>query len=108
MEQAGGAEPGRNIEHFGVPIDAPEVQAALALAAYRVVHHREDVNPADWQENDEEVRTEAMFEWTGGPNDASPAAQYRAYADAHPHERIDMNDREALEELLAALTSREQ
>ena len=101
----GGTEPGRRAEHFGLPIDAPAVQAALALSAYRAAHRHEDINPADWEQNDKDTQSAAMFEWTGGPNESSPAARYRAYVDAHPHERIDINDGEALEELLAALTA---
>lgn len=88
----------------GLPIDAPEVQGALALAAYRAAHGRQDIDTVDWERNDPATQSSALYEWIGKLNDKnSSASLYRAYAEKHPHKRIDIGDEEALKETLNAI-----
>jgi len=91
-------------EHH-LPVSAFEVQAALALAEYREVHHRKGINTAHWQENDPELQSAAMVEWTGEADDPkSFAAAYRRYVETHPHKRVDIKDGDVLKEILTALS----
>ena len=88
----------------GLPIDAPEVQGALALAAYRASHDRQDINTADWEQNDPATQSSALYEWIGKLSDKnSSASLYRSYAERHPHKRIDIGDNETLKEVLSAI-----
>lgn len=89
-----------------LPIENPGVQAALALEAYALKHGDERVDPAHWRENDESVFVVAMSEWVGDPDDKDTfAAHFRAYADEHPGEKIDVSDTVALDRVVASLRS---
>lgn len=92
FEQAGEhARP--KVEIRGLPIEAPGVQVALALFAYSEGHPHS-------RENDEA----AMGEWIGDPDDGnSLAALYRAYAEEHPLAHININDADALRNILTTL-----
>lgn len=90
-----------------LPIENPGVQAALALEAYALKHGDERVDPAHWQENDESVFVVAMSEWIGDPDDKDTfAAHFRAYADEHPGEKIDVSDPARLDRVVEALKAR--
>lgn len=103
------------LKHIGVPelwhgaehnfpIGAFEVQAALALAAYRESHHQRGINTAHWEDNDPAIQEDAMAQWIRDANDPnSLAAAYRRYAYEHPHKRVDIKDCDSLGEILAAL-----
>jgi len=102
FEHAGNAE--RGAELLGVPIETPEVQAALMLYAYRQAHHQSGIDTAHWEQNDEATQSAAVNEWVKDPNSKDTlAAAFRAYARTHPHKRINIEDDEELGELLAAV-----
>ena len=90
----------------GLPIDAPEVQGALMLLEYRETHGKAEVDVAHWEQNDEATQLAAMGEWVGDPEDKySFAALYRAYAEQHPQEHVDVSDDRVLRNILATLVA---
>ena len=104
FEQAGTPELWQGSELSGLPIDAPEVQGALALVAYRAAHGGRGINPVAWEQNDAATQSAALNEWVGEVDDKSSfAALYRMYVEKYPHKRIDLGDTEALTEILEAL-----
>lgn len=108
LEQAG-IPGGQGAEMLGLPVDAPEVQGALALSAYRATHELRDINPADWEQNNAAIQSAAMSEWVGEPSDEDSLAEsYRVYVEEHPHKRVDIRDDETLEEILLALAKRRE
>lgn len=106
VEGTGAAGAGREAELSGTPIDAPKVQIALALAAYAKIRNRTDINPSNWEQNDEATQNAAMMEWVNADeNRQSPSSRYRAYLEKYPHKRIDLTDKQSIEELLAEIAA---
>lgn len=101
-----GFEKTRAAETAELPISAPEVQSALMLLEYRELHDGAAVDFAHWEKNDEVVQAAAAMEWIGDPEDPhSFAALYRAYAEEHPQEQIDISDDRVLRGILATLVA---
>ncbi len=106
LERAGGtgSERGQPVEVSGLPIDMPQVQAALMLAAYGATHGRKNIDFFDWEKNEARTQAEAMREWVADPDDHTTyAARYRRYVGAHPGAHVDIADSEALAALLHAI-----
>ena len=104
FERAEAPELRQGPESHGLPVDAPEVQGALALIAYRAAHGDRNINPVAWEQNDASTQSAALNEWVGKTDDKdSFAARYRTYVEKYPHQRINLGDTEALTEILEAL-----
>lgn len=101
-----GFEKARAAEAPELPIGSMEVQEALMLLEYRELHGGAAVDVAHWEKNDETVQVTAAMEWVGDPDDPhSFAALYRAYAEVHPQEQIDISDDRVLRGILATLVA---
>jgi hypothetical protein len=103
LEHTSGIGGAADAETYGQPISMPEVQGALMLMAYREAHkndqHPPKINLADLEANDADIQVGAMNEWIAGEEQSS-AARFRAYADAHPHMRVQTHNEQEISELL--------
>ena len=100
-------------EAGGFLINEPEVQASLLLYAYRERLKREggdeseirSINVADSEATDPAIALRAVEAW-GREIDGMPrsSVSFRQYVEAHPGERIDTSNDEALARLLADIT----
>ena len=107
--EQGGEHARPKVEIRGLPIEAPEVQVALALFAYGEAHHQSSTQPAHWEENDEAIQSAAMGEWIGDPDEGnSLAALSRAYIEEHPLAHININDPDALRNILTILRDKKR
>lgn len=74
------------------PAARNQIQIALALVASRESHPGAD---------EKELRSLAMKEWIGDPNDPnSLATRFSEYFDAHSNESVDINNPAMLQKLL--------
>lgn len=96
----------------GYRIDAPEVQAALALYAYREQLKRKggcedevrNIVINDPQGNAEDIVNKALESWIlEDANGDSPSKRYAQYCASHSQEYLNTGNDEAVAELLAKL-----
>ena len=98
IEGAGKGKP------LGKSLDAPEVQAAAMLAAFKSAHHEANIDPAHPERTDPATFGAAAEEWIGDPDDpTTPAAKFRMFAQEHPDEHLGLNNRKKLRELIAKI-----
>ena len=83
-----------------VSLDVYSVQLPLAMLSYRDSHGEDEVNILDPRANTPEIKQAAMAAWLATDKGAALSARYRAYADTHPAETIDLQNETALADLL--------
>lgn len=113
LEQFGRESSAAGIETHGMPLDAWQVQGALMLFAHKEAHRGEPdqpaINLADLSQNDLTVESAARDEWVAEQNgNPSLAVAFRAYQERHSHERVDVQNTDMLEELLAGVTKEKE
>lgn len=99
----------RGSERFGLPIEAPPVQMALMLIAYREAHKNDEHPPVidlvDLEHGNGAVEVAAGDEWvvTTERHPVSFAKVFHAYRTSHPHQVINTSDEQELASLLFEL-----